>query len=140
MAHHVTRQVTRQLRERAITSRQAGESVSLKPGVDLRKACREVKSRPCSYQMVEQLASEAVVIQTGQAITINQSAGGMLLMMSNAPEAGRYLEIHTGPTVGRRAAYLLEVRWTKPIPIELEGKLYLVGCQRTFGPCHYYQF
>jgi len=60
--------------------------------------------------------------------------------MPRAPETGRYVEVHTGPTVGRRAAYLFEVRWSKPLPIESEGDLYLVGCQRTFGPLHYFQF
>jgi len=62
------------------------------------------------------------------------------LLMSRIPDEGQCIELHSMPVLGRRAAYLLEVRWTKPVRIESEGELYLVGCQRTFGPCHYFQF
>lgn len=63
----------------------------------------------------------------------------MLLMMSHAPEADRYLEVHTNPLVGKRTAYLVQVRWTKPVRIGTNGGLVLVGCRCTFGPYQYFQ-
>lgn len=58
----------------------------------------------------------------------------MLFMMSHAPESDRYLEVHTNPVVGRRTAYLVQMRWTMPVRNGANGGLLLVGCPCTFGP------
>jgi len=140
MTPQVVQQVTRQLRARAIISSGVAGGMSLKQPIELRQAGREVKVQMCSYQLVDRVGSEGFVIESGEAVTINRSNGGMLLLMSRAPLAGQYLEIHTEPTHGRRAAYVFEARWSKPVTVESEGDLYLVGCRRTFGPCRYFEF
>jgi hypothetical protein len=140
MTQQMAQQVSRQLKTQEVNYRRTGELPPMKTELDLRMTKREDQYQLCTYEMVDQLEIETAIIESGRAFTINHSAGGMLLLMPRAPETGRYVEVRTGPTVGRRAAYFFEVRWSKPIPIESEGGLYLVGCQRTFGPLHYFQF
>jgi len=140
MTQQLAEQVARQMIEPTVSYEGAVQSVFALPDVDSRSTRRENWYDLCSYEMVDHLGSETAIIELGQAYTINCSEGGMLLLMPRAPESGRYVEVHIGPTVGRCAAYLLEVRWSKAVTIESDGDLYLVGCQRTFGPCHYFQF
>jgi hypothetical protein len=140
MTEQYAQQVTELIRGRAVALDETAEFVCMEPETDRRQSTREAQAQPCSYEMVDQLGSEAIVVETGHAVALNRSAGGVRLLMSRAPEAAQYIEIHTAPILGRRAAYLFEVRWTKPVRNESEGGLYLVGCRRTFGPCHYVQF
>lgn len=138
MAQHVAQQRGQRAVQRELMK--GAEAYLLRtPEIELRRHRRELQLQSCTYQMVEQLGAEALVIATGQAVTVNQSIAGMLLMMSHAPEVDRYLEVHTNPVLGRRTAYLMEVRWTKPIRSGAEADLFLVGCQHTFGPCQYFQ-
>jgi len=140
MTQQMAHQVSQQLRTRAVNYKGAGKLLPIKSELDLRLTKREEQCHLCTYEMVDQSEIETAIIESGQAFTINHGAGGMLLLLPRAPETGQYVEVHTGPTVGWRAAYLIEVRWSKPVPIESQGDLYLVGCQRTFGPLHYFQF
>ncbi len=64
----------------------------------------------------------------------------MLLFMALAPHAKQLMEVHTARFRWGWAANLFEVRWTKPVPVESFGNLYMVGCRRIFGPCHYLSF
>ena len=138
MAQHVVQQRSRRMIPREV--RQCAKAYPVRtPDVDLRQSRRQVQLEGCTYQMVEHLGGEALVIETGQAISVNRSVGGMLFMMSHAPEADRYLEVHTHPVVGRRTAYLMQVRWTKPVRNGANGGLVLVGCRRMFGPYQYFQ-
>ena len=142
MAQHIVPQISRQTRRHGAVQ-PGGDGygrVPVLPEVELRRYRRETQLQGCTYQMVECLESKALVIETGQAIAVNRSIGGMLLMMSHAPGSGKYLEVHTKPVMGRRTAYLMEVRWTKPIRSGSEGDLFLVGCRCAFGPCQYFQF
>ena len=138
MAQHVA-QLRSPRKVRRELMKGAKGSLSRTPEVDLRRYRREVQLESCAYQMIEQLGGESLVIETGQALTVNRSAGGMLLIMSHAPETERYLEVHTNPICGRRTAYLMEVRWSKPVRQGAEGDLFLVGCRCTFSPCQYFQ-
>ncbi|HEY5626368.1 MAG TPA: hypothetical protein VIR79_00340 [Nitrospira sp.] len=141
MIQQLTQFVTRQGREHSMTVKGGmGQSVFAIPDFDSRATRREDQYELCSYEMVDHLGSESAILESGLAYTINRSEGGMLLLMPRAPETGRYLELHVGPTVGWRAAYVFEARWSKAVTIGSEGDLYLVGCQRTFGPCRYGSF
>jgi hypothetical protein len=140
MAEQHMEQRTRLIRERGVAQGAIAEFVWTGPEGELRQSTREAQCQPCSYQMIDHLGGQAIIIETGQAIALDRSAGGVRLLMSRAPEAGQYIEIHTAPVLGRRAAYLFEVRWTKPIRLQSEGGLYVGGCCRTFSPCHYFEF
>ena len=94
----------------------------------------------CSYEMLEATEEESVVIEKGVAFALNQSTEGMLLLMGQVPYVKQLIEVYTPRSRWSRTANVFEARWTRPVPIESLGNLYLVGCRRTFGPRHYLSF
>ena len=101
-----------------------------------RRETRIEYRRMCSYEMLEAIDEESVVIERGEALILNQSTEGMLLFMGQACHAKQLIEVHTPRSEWSQAATVFEVRWSKPWQVEPLGNLYLVGCQRVFGPCH----
>ncbi len=90
--------------------------------------------RMCSYEVLESSDEESVVIEQGEAVALNRSTEGMLLFMALAPHAKRLIEVHNPRSGWGWTANVFEVRWTRPVPVESFGNLYLVGCRRIFGP------
>lgn len=107
---------------------------------EYRREPREACFVPCSYSMVQVDGQGAVTMTSGQAISLNRSGEGLLLLLGLVPSGAQYLEILTMQTFGRRAVSIFEVRWTQAARIESEGDLCMVGCRRMFGPCQYVQF
>ena len=94
----------------------------------------------CSYEVLEVIDEESVVIEQGEAFALNRSREGILLFMGQAPHAKQLIEVHTARSGWGRTVNVFEVRWTRPVQVESPGNLYLVGCRRMFGPCHYLSF
>jgi hypothetical protein len=94
----------------------------------------------CSYEVLEVIDEQSAVIEQGKAFALNRSTKGMLLFMALAPRAKQLIEVHTLRSGWGRTANVFEVRWTRPVQVESFGNLYLVGCQRIFGPCRYLLF
>ena len=94
----------------------------------------------CSYEMIEAIEEESVVIEQGKAIVLNRSTEGMLLCMRQAPHVMQMIEVRIPCYRWRRTATVFDVRWIRPIQVGSFGNLYLVGCQRIFDPCHYLSF
>ena len=94
----------------------------------------------CSYEVLEAIDEESVVIEQGEAFALNRSTEGILLLMGRAPHAKQLIEVHTPRSGWERTVNVFESRWTKPVQVESLGDLYLVGCRRIFGPCHYLSF
>ena len=94
----------------------------------------------CSYEVFEAIDEESAVIDQGEAFALNRSTEGILLFMGQAPHAKQLIEVHIPRSGWGRTANVFEVRWTRPVQVESPGNLYLVGCQRIFGPCHYLSF
>jgi hypothetical protein len=86
-----------------------------------------------SYQMLE-------AIDEGEAFALNRSTEGMLLFMGLGIHAKKLIEVHTPRSGWGRTVNVIEARWAKPVRVESHGNLYLVGCRRTFGPCHSLSF
>ncbi|HEY6086047.1 MAG TPA: hypothetical protein VIU63_11680, partial [Nitrospira sp.] len=94
----------------------------------------------CTYEASETLPEQPPVTQAGEAVTLDQSREGMLLLMEHAPTPTKMLEVHTAQSLGRKTLLVFDVRWVKSVEIPSVGRYYLVGCRRTFGPYHYMQF
>ena len=94
----------------------------------------------CSYEMLEVVNEDSVVIEQGEAIAVNRSTEGMLLFMGMAPHAKQLIEVHTSRLGWGRTANVFEARWARQVRVESLGDLYLVGCRRIFGPYHYLSF
>ena len=94
----------------------------------------------CSYDMLSAVEKESVLIDHGVAFALNRSAEGMLLLMGQAPRVEQLIEVYTPRSRWSRTANVFEACWARPVQVESLGHLYLVGCRRTFGPCHYLSF
>jgi hypothetical protein len=94
----------------------------------------------CSYEALKVLEGESVVIEQGTAFALNRSTEGMLLFMRQASQPKQLIEVHTLRSGWGRTANVFEVRWARPVQVESFESLYLVGCRRVFGPCHYLSF
>jgi hypothetical protein len=91
----------------------------------------------CSYGVLETIEGKSVVIEQGKAFALNRSTAGILLLMRQAPHAKQLIEVYDPRYGWGRTVNVFEFRWTRPVQVESFGNLYLVGCRRTFGPCHY---
>jgi len=96
--------------------------------------------QPCMFETSDVPDERAVVPECGEAVTLDRSPNGMLLLMKSAPAPTKLLEIHTPHGLGRHTLHVFDIRWVKPVGIPSVGEYYLVGCRRTFGPYQYMQF
>jgi hypothetical protein len=94
----------------------------------------------CTYSLCESIEETEVVIQEGEAYSLNRSPHGIMLLMGYSPNAKQVLEVHIPEARWRRSLNLYEVQWAKPISIETRGDLHLVGCRLMFGPSRYWAF
>jgi hypothetical protein len=94
----------------------------------------------CSYSMLQGVENKSVLIEEGMAFTLNRSTEGMLLLMGQAPRLRQMVEVRTPRARWSMTVTVFEAQWAKPVQVELLGNLYLVGCRRIFGPCHYMCF
>lgn len=108
--------------------------------VSRRHEDRVTEQRVCTYVLCESIGEEAVVIQEGEAYSLNRSQHGIMLIMGYLPNAKQILELHIPEAQWRRSLNLYEVQWAKPVTIETRGDLYLVGCKLVFGPSRYWAF
>jgi hypothetical protein len=94
----------------------------------------------CSYAVLEAIDGGSIVIGQGEAFALNRSAEGILLLIALPPHARQLIDVHTSRSGWGRTANIFETRWARPVPVEAQGNLYLVGCRRIFGPCHFQLF
>jgi hypothetical protein len=105
-----------------------------------RREVRVEEQKLCTYELCESMDKEAVVIQQGEVYSLNRSAHGILIIMGYAPRPQQLIELHIPESKWRRSLNLFEVQWTKPVHVEAQGDLFLVGCHLTFGPSQYWAF
>jgi hypothetical protein len=96
--------------------------------------------RMCSYEVFESIGKKSVVTGQGKAFAVNRSKEGMLLLTALVPHAKQLIEVHTPRFGWGRTVHVFEARWARPVQAESLGNLYLIGCRRILGPCHYLSF
>jgi hypothetical protein len=94
----------------------------------------------CSYEVPEAIDGDSVVIGQGEAFALNRSTEGMLLLIALVHSTKQLVKVRTSRSGWGRTVNILETRWARPAPVEAQRNLYLVGCRRIFGPCHYQLF
>ena len=88
----------------------------------------------CPYEISESISHESIAIHKGEALSMNISAGGMLLFMDQAPPVQQVFELRVPASKLVKAPTLVEVCWIRPIPIEdYEKRRYLVGVKFLCG-------
>jgi len=89
----------------------------------------------CSYEVLA-IEKKLVAIEQGEAFALNRSEEGILLLMGQALHVKQLIRLYSPRSGWGRTLNVFETRWAKPVPVGSLGNLYLVGCQRMFGPCH----
>ncbi len=93
----------------------------------------------CSYEVLEAMENESVIIERGEAFALNRSMEGLLLFMGRPPDPKQLIRVHMGMSGMGRTVNVFESRWAKPVQVESLGNLYLVGCRRISGPATIYR-
>lgn len=105
-----------------------------------RSETRVNEQKVCTYSLCESFDGEQVTIEQGKVYSINRSEHGILVLMGGRPRKQQLLELHIAETRWEYSLNLYEVQWTKMVPVEPHGELFLVGCRLVFGASRYWAF
>jgi hypothetical protein len=105
-----------------------------------RRETRVNEQKACVYSLCESLDGEQMTIEQGEVYSINRSEHGILVLMGGRPRERQLLELHIAETRWEYLLNLYEVQWTKIVPVESHGELFLVGCRLVFGASRYWAF
>ena len=107
------------------------------PAVPVHRECRSQDRiafmGSCSYEISDFLGDESIAIHEGEAVAMNISAGGMLLFMDQAPPVEHVFLLRVPGSNIVKSPTVVEVCWTRAIPIEDYHKRYLVGVKFLSG-------
>jgi PilZ domain-containing protein len=91
--------------------------------------------RPVPFEMTTQVDDPSDSANSGKALSLNISSGGMLVLMDHAPGVEQVLKVLVPtPTSSAGTPTLAEVRWTRKLPFgssKNEGA-YFVGLKFLF--------
>jgi hypothetical protein len=91
-----------------------------------RRSERIATMRPITYEVYD--CADTITTRHGNALFLNISAGGMLLLMDHAPQVQQIMKLFVPtPITQAKAPTLAEVRWTRPSPTTPSSGTYLVG-------------
>ncbi len=105
-----------------------------------RQEVRVDGSKVCAYSLCESIEGERVLIEQGEVCSLNRSEHGILVLMGSWPRNRQLLELHVPQARWEYAVNLYEVQWTKVLPVESHGNLFLVGCRLLLGASQYWGF
>ena len=110
------------------------------PLSDRRQEARVHEPKVCAYDLCESSGGERIVIEQGEVYSLNRSERGILVLMGSRPRNRQLLELHVPQSRWEYALNLYEVQWTKVLPVESHGNLFLVGCRLLLGASRYWAF
>jgi hypothetical protein len=84
----------------------------------------------CSYEVLEAVGEELVVIEQGEAFALNSSTEGVLLFLGQPLHGKQLIRVDIARSGRDQIGNVFESRWTKPVQMESLGNLYLIGCRR----------
>jgi hypothetical protein len=90
--------------------------------------------RPCPYEMSRFPDEKSVVLSQGDALPVNISTRGMLLLMPQVPDLKQVFDIRVPIAVKRVGpSTVVEARWTRQVPIDAaRGSMHFVGVKFLF--------
>lgn len=107
---------------------------------DRRREVRVEGSKVCAYSLCESIEGERLMIEQGEVYRLNRSEGGILVLMGSRPGNQQLLELHVPQARWEYTVNLYEVQWSKTLPVESHGNLFLVGCRLLLGTSRYWSF
>jgi hypothetical protein len=92
---------------------------------------------PCKlvvpFEIMKPAGTDAVQLSQGHGHAINRSDRGMLLLLPENVNARQVVEIQVPSTAKKKqSTKLVEVCWTRPIPVDARVNLHLVGTRFLF--------
>jgi len=105
------------------------------PIKERRDSGRVARIALCPYELTKFSSSSARVdLSEGNAITLNISLGGLLLLLPQAVAERHVFEITIGKIANEKpATKLVEVRWTRPLSV-VGHTVHLAGVRVLFEP------
>jgi hypothetical protein len=99
------------------------------PETKERRSERFATMRPITYELFESAQQTgSITARAGNALFLNISAGGMLLLMDHAPQIQQIIKLYVPtPITQAKTPTLAEVRWTRLSPTGPTSGTYLVG-------------
>ena len=91
--------------------------------------------RPIPYEMTRPPEGSTPSSQSGKALSVNISSGGMLVLMDQSPEIAQVLKIYVPTPISMaETPTLAEVRWTKKLSLGTPHSYgaYFVGLRFMF--------
>jgi PilZ domain-containing protein len=101
---------------------------------DCRRAERASFTEYCPYEITEPLGDDTIAIHEGEALSVNISRGGMLLLMDQSPPVRQVFEILVPASSMGKTPGVVEVCWTRQLPMEDSESRHLVGVKFLFDP------
>jgi hypothetical protein len=94
-----------------------------------RQSERYATMRPIAYELFESSEDNASIMsRTGNALFLNISSGGMLLLMDQAPGLQQVIKLYVPTPIKQiKTPTLAEVRWTRRSPTVPTSGTFLVG-------------
>ena len=110
------------------------------PFLSRRREARSNEQKVCGYSLCESIGQESLSIEQGEAYCLNRSEHGVLVLIGTRVRTRQLLELHVAETRWEHSLNLYEVQWTKAVPVESHGELFLVGCRLVLGASRYWSF
>ena len=92
-------------------------------------SCRLV----CPFELTKLVDSSTVKLTKGSGHAINRSVRGILLLLPEEVNQRQVVEIQVPSKAKKKqSTKLVEVCWTRPIPVSARVKMYLAGTRFLF--------
>lgn len=122
-------------RNRCVCSSARGEPgiIEMPTQQERRDGQRVSYIRVCPYELTALSGTDVIKLSEGRAFTINMSVGGMLLLLPQSVGERQVFEVKA-PSVAdeKQTTKLVEVRWTRPLPVKGHTTLHLAGVRFLF--------
>ena len=87
----------------------------------------------CPFELTKLVDSITVTLTKGSGHAINRSVRGILLLLPEQVKKRQVVEIQVPSKAKKKqSTTLVEVCWTRPIPVSVRGKMYLAGSRLLF--------
>jgi len=102
-----------------------------------RQERRDSERVPCNFvvpfEMTKPVDASTLKFSEGHGHAINRSVGGMLLLLPEKVNTRQVVEIQVPSKAKRKQSVkLMEVCWTRSIPVSARVKMYLAGTRFLF--------
>ena len=87
----------------------------------------------CPFELTKLVGGTAVTLTKGSGHAINRSVRGVLLLLPEQVNKRQVVEIQVPSKAKKKQrTTLVEVCWTRPIPVSVRVKMYLAGSRFLF--------